>query len=87
MLGRTRDVRRIFSAGLLHAGAPEGKELFTAKCQACHGANGEGKAAIGKLKSGQVYRPEREAEVLRHVTRANRGPLPKQLGDRFNPSG
>jgi mono/diheme cytochrome c family protein len=39
----------IVSAGLLCAGAPEGKELFTAKCQACHGANGEGKAAIGKM--------------------------------------
>ena len=39
----------IVSAGLLYAGAPEGKELFTAKCQACHGANGEGKAAIGKM--------------------------------------
>jgi mono/diheme cytochrome c family protein len=39
----------IVSAGLLYAGAPEGKELFTAKCQACHGANGEGKAAIAKM--------------------------------------
>ena len=37
------------SAGLLYAGASEGKELFTAKCQACHGANGEGKAAIAKM--------------------------------------
>ena len=39
----------IVSTGLLYAGAPEGKELSTAKCQACHGANGEGKAAIGKM--------------------------------------
>jgi mono/diheme cytochrome c family protein len=39
----------IVSAGLLYAGASEGKELYTAKCQACHGANGEGKAAIGKM--------------------------------------
>lgn len=39
----------IISAGLLYAGAPEGKELYTAKCQACHGANGEGKAAIAKM--------------------------------------
>ena len=37
------------SAGLLYAGAPEGKELFAAKCQPCHGANGEGKAAIAKM--------------------------------------
>ena len=36
-------------AGLTWAGAPEGKELFTAKCAACHGANGEGKPAIAKM--------------------------------------
>src|SRR5258708_23790957 len=34
-------------------------------------------AAIGKLKAnGGVYRPEREAEVLRRIAEANRGPLP-----------
>src|SRR5260370_16975717 len=33
-------------------------------------------AAIGKLKAdGGVYRPEREAEVLRRIADANRGPL------------
>lgn len=33
-------------------------------------------AAIGKLKAnGGAYRPEREAEVLRRITGANRGPL------------
>ena len=33
-------------------------------------------AAIGKLKAnGGAYRPEREAEVLRHIAGANRGPL------------
>jgi mono/diheme cytochrome c family protein len=36
-------------AGLAIAGAPEGKELFTAKCAPCHGQNGEGKAAIAKM--------------------------------------
>jgi mono/diheme cytochrome c family protein len=39
----------IASVGLAHAGAAEGKELYTAKCVACHGANGEGKAAIAKM--------------------------------------
>ncbi len=38
----------IVSVGLAHGAAAEGKDLYTAKCQACHGANGEGKAAIGK---------------------------------------
>lgn len=37
------------SLGLAYAGAPEGKSVFVAKCQGCHGANGEGKAAIAKM--------------------------------------
>jgi mono/diheme cytochrome c family protein len=39
----------VVSAGLSWAGAPEGKEIYTAKCAPCHGANGEGKAAIAKM--------------------------------------
>src|SRR5664279_4253116 len=39
----------IASAGLSWAGAPEGKEVYTAKCAPCHGANGEGKAAMAKM--------------------------------------
>ena len=35
--------------GSLYAGVPEGKVVFAAKCQACHGPNGEGKAAIAKM--------------------------------------
>lgn len=35
--------------GVAYAGAPEGKALFTAKCQGCHGPNGEGKPAIAKM--------------------------------------
>ena len=35
--------------GIAYAGAPEGKPIFTAKCQACHGPNGEGKASIAKM--------------------------------------
>jgi mono/diheme cytochrome c family protein len=31
------------------AGVPEGKVVFTSKCQACHGPTGEGKASIAKL--------------------------------------
>jgi len=33
-----------------YAGAPEGKTVYTAKCQGCHGANGEGKAAIANAR-------------------------------------
>lgn len=39
------------SFGLAYAGAPEGKTVFTAKCQGCHGPNGEGKPAIEKMFS------------------------------------
>lgn len=39
----------IAASGLVSAGAPEGKTVFEAKCQACHGPKGEGKAAIAKM--------------------------------------
>lgn len=31
---------------------------------------------IGEIKQGNIYRPEREAQVLRRLVAANRGPLP-----------
>jgi len=34
---------------LAFAGAPEGKTVFEAKCQPCHGPTGEGKPAIAKM--------------------------------------
>jgi hypothetical protein len=37
--------------GFANAGTPDGKPVYVAKCQGCHGANGEGKAAIGKMFS------------------------------------
>lgn len=46
---RTIAIVFIASCGLAFAGAPEGKTVFDAKCQACHGAKGEGKAAIAKM--------------------------------------
>jgi mono/diheme cytochrome c family protein len=49
-------------AALAIAGAPEGKEVFTAKCSPCHGANGEGKAAIAKMYS-VTQRPLASKEV------------------------
>ena len=39
----------IASLGFVYAGEAEGKALFAAKCQPCHGPNGEGKAAIAKM--------------------------------------
>ena len=39
----------LVSLGIASAGAPEGKNLFAARCQPCHGANGEGKPAIAKM--------------------------------------
>jgi mono/diheme cytochrome c family protein len=49
-------------AGLSWAGAPEGKEVYTAKCAPCHGANGEGKAAIAKMYN-VTQRPLASKEV------------------------
>ena len=36
-------------AGLSWAGAAEGKEVYTAKCAGCHGADGTAKPAIAKM--------------------------------------
>ena len=52
----------VVSAGLSWAGAPEGKEIYTAKCAPCHGANGEGKAAIAKMYN-VTQRPLASKEV------------------------
>ena len=34
---------------------------------------------VGSLKTGQAYRPEREAEVLRRIQKLNEGPLPDEV--------
>ena len=39
----------IGTTALAYAGAAEGKTVYTAKCQACHNTNGEGKPAIAKM--------------------------------------
>ena len=41
--------------GVAWAGAPEGKAVFEAKCAPCHGANGEGKAAIAKMYKVEMH--------------------------------
>jgi mono/diheme cytochrome c family protein len=41
--------------GLTFAGAPEGKAVFDAKCQACHGPKGEGKASIAKMYGIEMH--------------------------------
>ena len=39
--------------------------------------------AIGRLKTGPLYRPEREAQVLRRIGEANPGPLPTETIQRL----
>ena|SRR5437867_13201065 len=45
----------IAGCGLAFAAAPEGKTVFGAKCQPCHGPNGEGKASIAKMYGVQMH--------------------------------
>jgi mono/diheme cytochrome c family protein len=45
----------IAACGLAAAGAPEGKTVFAAKCQACHGPGGEGKASIAKMYNVEMH--------------------------------
>lgn len=50
------------SAGFAFGSAADGKTVYTAKCAACHGANGEGKAAIAKAM-GVTMQPLGSKEV------------------------
>lgn len=59
---RTIAIVFIAACGVAWAGAPEGKTVFDAKCQACHGAKGEGKAAIAKLFKVEMH-PFSSSEV------------------------
>jgi mono/diheme cytochrome c family protein len=45
----------IAACGLAFAGAPEGKTVFEAKCQACHGPKGEGKESIAKMFKVEMH--------------------------------
>jgi mono/diheme cytochrome c family protein len=59
---RTRILFAIFAACLFPAamlGAPKGnaaagKQVFTAHCQMCHGPNGQGNAALGKMLGATI---------------------------------
>jgi mono/diheme cytochrome c family protein len=51
----------IASAGLSWAGATEGKEIFTAKCKACHGADGTPPAGMAKAMG---MKPMKDVQAL-----------------------
>ena len=38
---------------------------------------------IGEIKQGNIYRPEREAQVLRRIAERNPGPLPAAAAQRI----
>ncbi len=76
----------IISAGLAYAGAAEGKELYGSKCQPCHGAGGEGKAAIAKMLNVTMpHLGSREVQAksdddLRKVVTAGKGKMKPTAG-------
>jgi mono/diheme cytochrome c family protein len=51
----------IASAGLSWAGATEGKEVFTAKCKGCHGADGTPPAGMAKAMG---IKPMKDVQAL-----------------------
>ncbi len=52
---RTIAILFVTACGVAFAGAPEGKAVFEAKCQPCHGPAGEGKAAIAKMFKVEMH--------------------------------
>jgi len=76
----------IAACGLASAGAPEGEAVFTAKCQACHGPKGEGKAAIAKMFSVEMrhlssheVQAKSDAEIKQIIT-AGKGKMKPVAG-------
>jgi mono/diheme cytochrome c family protein len=68
----------LLAGSLAYAGAPEGKSIFVAKCQGCHGANGEGKAAIAKMFNVTMHplgskdvQSKSDAELKKIITEGN----------------
>lgn len=66
------------ACGLAIAGAPEGKTVFDAKCQACHGPKGEGKPAIAKMFKVEMHpfaskevQSRSDAEIRKIITEGN----------------
>lgn len=62
-------------AGFAFAGAPEGKAVFEAKCQKCHGPNGEGKPSIAKMYKvdlkhlgSKVVQAKSDADIKKTIT-------------------
>ena len=45
----TATILALAATGCVFADAAAGKAVYTANCEKCHGANGEGKAAIAKM--------------------------------------
>ncbi len=75
---RTIAIVFVAACGLGFAGAPEGKAVFEAKCQPCHGASGEGKAAIAKMFKVEMHplgskevQSKTDAEFKKIITMGN----------------
>jgi len=76
----------IAACGLVSAGTPEGEAVFTAKCQPCHGAKGEGKAAIAKMYGVEMHHlSSREVQSksdaeLKQIVTAGKGKMKPVAG-------
>lgn len=56
-------------AGQAFAGAPEGKAIYTAKCQGCHKADGSGMAAMKMRALGSAeVQAKSDADLKKDIT-------------------
>ncbi len=76
----------IAACGLLSAGAPEGKTVFDAKCQACHGPKGEGKPSIAKMFNVEMHPlgsqevQSKSDDVIKQIITAGKGKMKPVAG-------
>jgi len=63
------------SSGVWGADAAAGKPVFTAKCKSCHGADGEGNAAVAKALKVEIKPLSATTTDVKQVITAGQGKM------------
>jgi hypothetical protein len=89
--GNMKAIAIVFFAacGFAFAGVPEGKVVYEARCQKCHGENGEGKPTIAKMLKVELKplgskdvqaKPDAEIKKIINSGQGKMKPIPDLTG-------